>query len=178
MNIANKITITRLILVPIFIVIMLSNIKYGDIISAILFTMASLTDKLDGYVARRYNQITNLGKFMDPLVDKVMVSSAFIALIQLGRIQSWIVIVILSREFIVTGLRTIAANKGIVIAASNLGKYKTTLQIVAIISLMLNNIPFSYIFFPFSSIAIHLALFMTVYSGVDYIIKCKKIILE
>lgn len=178
MNIANKITIARLILVPIFIIIMLSNIKHGDIISSILFAMASLTDKLDGYIARKYNQITNLGKFMDPLVDKIMVSSALIALIQLGRIQSWIVIIILSREFIVTGLRTIGANKGVVIAASNLGKYKTILQIIAIISIMLKNYPFEYLFFPFSTIALYLALFMTVYSGIDYIAKCRSLIIE
>lgn len=178
MNLANKITIVRLILVPIFVMIMLSNLIYKDIISAIFFALASFTDKIDGYVARKYNQITNLGKFMDPLVDKVMVSSALIALVQLGRIQSWIVIVILSREFIVTGIRTIAANKGIVIAASNFGKYKTTLQIIAILSLMLNNMPFSIIYFPFSNIAIYMALFMTVYSGLDYIIKAQKIILE
>lgn len=178
MNIANKITIARLILVPIFIIILLSNIKYSDIISSILFAIASLTDKLDGYIARKYNQITNLGKFMDPLVDKIMVSSALIALIQLGRIQSWIVIIILSREFIVTGLRTIGANRGIVIAASNFGKYKTTFQIIAIISLMLNNYPFEYVFFPFSTIALYLALFMTVYSGIDYIVRCKNIIIE
>ncbi|WKV09074.1 CDP-diacylglycerol--glycerol-3-phosphate 3-phosphatidyltransferase [Thermoanaerobacterium sp. CMT5567-10] len=178
MNIANKITIARLVLVPFFIIVMLSGIKYGNIISAVLFAIASLTDKLDGYIARKYNQITNLGKFMDPLVDKIMVSSALIVLIQLGRIQSWIVIIILSREFIITGLRAIGADKGVVIAASNLGKYKTTFQIIAIISLMLNNYPFEYIFFPFSTVAIYLALFLTVYSGIDYIIKCRNIILE
>ncbi|AEF17302.1 MULTISPECIES: CDP-diacylglycerol--glycerol-3-phosphate 3-phosphatidyltransferase [Thermoanaerobacterium] len=177
MNAANKITIARLILVPFFIIVMLSGIKYSNIIAASLFLVASLTDKLDGYIARKYNQITNLGKFMDPLVDKIMVSSALIVLIQLNRIQSWIVIVILCREFIITGLRAVGADKGIVIAASNLGKYKTTFQIIAIISLMLNNYPFEYVFFPFSTIAVYLALFFTVYSGIDYVVKCRNIIL-
>ena len=115
---------------------------------------------------------------MDPLVDKVMVSSALIALIQLGRIESWIVIIILAREFIVTGLRTVAANKGAVIAANIYGKYKTTFQIIAVILLMLNNYPFSLMNFPLSTIMVYLALITTVLSGIDYIIKSKDFIFE
>ncbi|QSZ26371.1 CDP-diacylglycerol--glycerol-3-phosphate 3-phosphatidyltransferase [Aceticella autotrophica] len=178
MNLANKITITRLLMIPIFIIILLSDLNCKNILSAVFFALASLTDKLDGYVARKYNQITSLGKFMDPLVDKVMVSSALIALIQLGRIESWIVIIILAREFIVTGLRTVAANKGIVIAANIYGKYKTTFQIIAVILLMLNNYPFSLINFPLSTIMVYLALITTVFSGIDYIIKSKDFIFE
>lgn len=178
MNLANRITVVRLMLVPIFIMLMFSNFHYKDVMAALIFAIASITDKVDGYVARKYNQVTNLGKFMDPLVDKIMVSSALIALIQLGRIQSWIVIIILAREFIVTGLRTVAANNGIVIAASKYGKYKTTLQIIAVIALMLNNYPFSIVNFPFATIMLFLALFMTIYSGIDYIIKSKNLLLN
>lgn len=148
---------------------------YNDFIAAGIFALAALTDKFDGYVARKFNQITNFGKFMDPLVDKIMVSSALIALVQMGRIQSWIVVVILAREFLITGIRTVAADKGIVIAASNYGKYKTTFQMIAVIALMLNNYPFSLINFPFDTIMVYMALILTIYSGVDYIIKSKNL---
>jgi CDP-diacylglycerol--glycerol-3-phosphate 3-phosphatidyltransferase len=152
---------------------MLVKIPYSDFIAASIFTIGAITDKLDGYVARKYRQITNFGKFMDPLVDKIMVTSALIVLVQMGRISSWIVIVIIAREFLITGLRTLAADKGIVIAASNYGKYKTTFQMIAVIALMLNNYPFSLIHFPFDVLMVYTALILTIYSGVDYIVKSK-----
>jgi len=178
MNLANKITMFRLILIPIFLILMFSNLPYKDFFSALVFTLASLTDKADGYVARKYNQITNFGKFMDPLVDKIMVSSAMVALVQMARLESWIVIVILAREFLITGLRTVAADKGIVIPASNYGKYKTTFQMIAVIALMLNNYPFNLINFPFSSIMVYISLILTLYSGIDYIVKSKELFLN
>jgi len=175
MNLANKLTMLRLFLIPIFMFFMLVRGPYNDFIAAGIFSLAALTDKFDGYVARKFNQITNFGKFMDPLVDKIMVSSALIALVQMERIQSWIVVVILAREFLITGIRTVAADKGIVIAASNYGKYKTTFQMIAVIALMLNNYPFSLINFPFDTIMVYIALILTIYSGVDYIIKSKNL---
>lgn len=173
MNLANKLTMSRLFLIPVFMVFMLVEIPYGDFIAASIFAIGALTDKLDGYIARKYKQITNFGKFMDPLVDKIMVTSALIALVQMGRIESWIVIVIIAREFLITGIRTVAADKGIVIAASNYGKYKTTSQMIAVIALMLNNYPFSLVNFPFDKIMVYIALILTIYSGVDYIVKSK-----
>ncbi|AAM24598.1 MAG: Phosphatidylglycerophosphate synthase [Caldanaerobacter subterraneus] len=173
MNLANKLTMSRLFLIPVFMVFMLVKIPYGDFIAASIFAIGALTDKLDGYIARKYKQITNFGKFMDPLVDKIMVTSALIALVQMGRIESWIVIVIIAREFLITGIRTVAADKGIVIAASNYGKYKTTSQMIAVIALMLNNYPFSLVNFPFDKIMVYIALILTIYSGVDYIVKSK-----
>lgn len=173
MNLANKLTMSRLFLIPVFMVFMLVKIPYGDFVAASIFAIGALTDKLDGYIARKYKQITNFGKFMDPLVDKIMVTSALIALVQMGRIESWIVIVIIAREFLITGIRTVAADKGIVIAASNYGKYKTTSQMIAVIALMLNNYPFSLVNFPFDKIMVYIALILTIYSGVDYIVKSK-----
>ncbi|AIS52465.1 CDP-diacylglycerol--glycerol-3-phosphate 3-phosphatidyltransferase PgsA [Thermoanaerobacter kivui] len=173
MNLANKITMLRLFLIPIFMFFMFTNLPYKDVVAATVFAFAALTDKIDGYIARRFNQITNFGKFMDPLVDKIMVSSALVALVQMGRIQSWIVVVILAREFLITGIRTVAADKGVVIAASNYGKYKTTFQMIAVITLMLNNYPFSLINFPFATIMVYIALILTIYSGVDYLVKSK-----
>lgn len=173
MNLANKLTMSRLFLIPVFMIFMLLKIPYGDFIAASIFAIGALTDKLDGYVARKYKQITNFGKFMDPLIDKIMVTSALIALVQMGRIESWIVVVIIAREFLITGIRTVAADKGVVIAASNYGKYKTTFQMIAVIALMLNNYPFSLVNFPFDKIMVYIALILTIYSGVDYLVKSK-----
>jgi len=160
MNIANKITVLRIILIPVFMLFMLIDIPYNMEIALVIFLIASLTDKLDGYYARKYNLITDLGKFLDPLADKLLVSGAFLIFIQLGRIQAWIVFIILAREFAVTGLRGIAANKNIVIAASNLGKFKTVIQIITIVMLFLNNYPFSLINIPMDIVFIYLSLLL------------------
>ena len=138
MNLANKLTVIRIFLVPIFLIfIAVQGIPYGTFIATFIFILASLTDKLDGYIARGRNQITNFGKFMDPLADKLLVTSALISLVELQMVPSWAAIVIIAREFAVSGLRTIAASEGKVIAASWWGKIKTVIQIIAIVLLLL-----------------------------------------
>jgi len=169
MNLANKLTIIRIFLVPIFMFFLMVKIPYGEYIAVAIFIIAALTDSLDGYIARSRNQITKFGKFMDPLADKLLVSAALISLVELDKLSAWIVVVIIAREFAITGLRVIAASEGITIAANWWGKIKTITQIVAIISLLINNYPFSLIGFPFDKIAIALAVIFTIISGVDYI---------
>lgn len=168
MNIANKITLIRIAMIPVFMILMLVEFPFHMEAALAVFLLASLTDHLDGHLARKYNLVTDFGKFMDPLADKLLVTGAFVILIQLGRIEAWIVFVILAREFAVTGLRTIASNQNLVIAASNLGKTKTVTQIVTICVLILDNFPFSLINLPINTIAIYAALFITVWSGIDY----------
>ena len=177
MNLANKLTILRIFLVPVFMIVLLMDIPNGDYIATGVFAIAALTDMLDGHIARSRNQITTFGKFMDPLADKLLVSSALIMLIEMGRLSAWIVIVIIAREFAITGLRILAASEGITIAASWWGKFKTISQIVAIIVLLLNNYPFSLWNFPLDKISVYLALVFTVVSGADYLIKNKQVFL-
>ena len=138
MNLANKLTLIRIFLVPVFLLfIATKDIPYGSFIATFIFILASLTDKLDGYVARSRNQITNFGKFMDPLADKLLVTAALISLVELHVVPGWAAVVIIAREFAVSGLRSIAAAQGRVIAASWWGKIKTVIQIIAIILLLL-----------------------------------------
>ncbi len=137
MNLANKLTLIRIFLVPIFLIFMAKGIPYGSFIATFIFILASLTDKLDGYIARSRNQITNFGKFMDPLADKLLVTAALISLVELQVVPSWAAVVIIAREFAVSGLRSIAAAQGRVIAASWWGKIKTVIQIIAIILYLL-----------------------------------------
>ncbi|KFZ39909.1 MULTISPECIES: CDP-diacylglycerol--glycerol-3-phosphate 3-phosphatidyltransferase [Thermoactinomyces] len=188
MNLANKITLARIFLVPIVMIFLLfrfdigeihvgaAKLTAGELIATFIFILAAVTDGVDGYIARRKKMVTNLGKFLDPLADKLLVTTALISLVELQRLEAWMAIVIISREFAVTGLRMIAVTEGHVIAASPLGKLKTIIQIVAIVSLMLNNVPFSTISFPFSMIATWLAVIITVISGVDYFYKNRKIV--
>ena len=140
MNLPNKLTTFRVILIPFFVFFLLAPYfeGYGNYIALVIFIVASLTDFLDGKIARKYNLVTNFGKFMDPLADKLLVCSALICLIALDRIPAWIVIVIISREFIISGFRLIAADNGVVIAASYWGKFKTASQMVTVILLVLN----------------------------------------
>lgn len=138
MNLANKLTMLRIFLVPLFLIfIAVKNIPYGTFIATFIFIIASLTDQLDGYIARSRNQVTNFGKFMDPLADKLLVTAALISLVELQVVPAWATVVIISREFAVSGLRTIAASEGKVIAASMWGKVKTVTQIAAIIALLI-----------------------------------------
>ena len=138
MNLANKLTLGRIFLVPVFLVfIAVKDIPYGSFIATFIFILASSTDKLDGYVARSRNQITNFGKFMDPLADKLLVTAALISLVELQVVPGWAAVVIIAREFAVSGLRSIAAAQGRVIVASWWGKIKTVIQIIAIILLLL-----------------------------------------
>ena len=170
MNLANKLTMLRIFLIPVFMVFLLNKIPHGASIAAGIFIVAAITDTLDGYIARKRNEITNLGKFMDPLADKLLVSAALISLVQMGKLSAWVVVVIIGREFTISILRAVAAAEGRVIAASLWGKTKTIFQIIAIISILINNFPFNYSNFPFDTIMVWLAVIFTIISGVDYII--------
>jgi CDP-diacylglycerol--glycerol-3-phosphate 3-phosphatidyltransferase len=178
-NLANKITLVRILLVKFDIgYIQFGNVTLtvSEVIATVVFVLAAITDGLDGYIARKNKMVTNLGKFLDPLADKLLITAALVSLVEMQRLEAWIAIVIISREFAVTGLRLIAAAEGYVIAASPLGKLKTIIQIIAIVSLMLNNVPFSTIAFPFTVIARWLAVAITVISGLDYFYKNRKIV--
>jgi CDP-diacylglycerol--glycerol-3-phosphate 3-phosphatidyltransferase len=163
-------------LVPIFLIFISHKSILGTILAAIVFIVASITDKLDGYIARSRNQITNFGKFMDPLADKLLVTSALIALVERGVIFSWVAMIIIAREFAVSGLRTLAASNGSVIAASNWGKAKTVVQIIAIIAGLLYLIYPQYWLNIVTLISIALAVIITVISGIDYFVKNKSAI--
>ncbi|MCR5596433.1 MAG: CDP-diacylglycerol--glycerol-3-phosphate 3-phosphatidyltransferase [Lachnospiraceae bacterium] len=168
MNLPNKLTMLRVIMIPFFIVFLLVDITpYDKWIALAIFIIASLTDLADGKIARKYNLITNFGKFMDPLADKLLVCSAMIALIELGRIPAWIVIVIIAREFIISGFRLVASDNGVVIAASYWGKFKTTFQMIMVI-LMIADIPALSIV---TTIVMYIALVLTVVSLIDYLVK-------
>lgn len=176
MNLANKITLIRVLLVPVFMIVFYADFQYSTYIAATIFIIASLTDTLDGYIARSRNLVTNFGKFVDPLADKVLVSAALISLVEVGKVPAWVVIVIIAREFTITGFRVIAASEGLTIAASPLGKFKTITQLTAIIVLLLNNFPFKYINIPFDIIMLYISLIFTILSGIDYIYKNKNIL--
>lgn len=189
MNLANKLTLGRIFLVPIFLIfIAATDIPYGTFIATFVFILASLTDKLDGYIARSRNQITNFGKFMDPLADKLLVTSALVSLVELHVVPGWAAVVIIAREFAVSGLRTVAASEGNVIAASWWGKIKTVIQIIAIIVLLLqvnigtmaslqakvDSSGFLKWFFTYMpQVLIAVAVIITIISGVDYFVKNK-----
>lgn len=176
MNLANKLTLFRIFLIPVFLVFIAVKIPYGTEIATALFIIAALTDKLDGYIARSRNQITNFGKFMDPLADKLLVSAALISLVEFHVIPTWIAMIIIAREFAVTGLRAIASAEGTVLAASWWGKIKTFVQIVAIICALVNityKVPF---FNGLTKISMLIAVAVTILSGLDYFIKNKEFI--
>ena len=173
MNQPNKLTLLRIILVPVFIVVLMLGHYYS---AAIIFVVASLTDMLDGKIARKYDLVTNFGKLMDPLADKLLVMSALICLVELGDIPGWMAIVILGREFAITGLRTVAASSGIVIAAGWTGKIKTVLQMIAVTLILLRNWPFVYTGIPMDQIVLWAAVAMTIVSGVEYIVKNRHVI--
>lgn len=176
MNLPNTLTLFRIFLVPIFMFFLLVKIPHGQIVAALIFIIAASTDGLDGYIARKRKQITNFGKIMDPLADKLLVSAALISLVQLGQIPSWIVVIIIGREFAVTGLRAVVAAEGVVIAASKLGKLKTVSQIIAIVAILIDDFLIELIGIPLGKYLLYIAVFFTLYSGLDYFIKAKKII--
>jgi len=175
MNLPNKLTIGRVLAVPVFIIVLMFEFYPA---AAIIFVLASFTDMLDGMIARKYNMVTNFGKIMDPLADKILVVAALVCLVQLGHVPAWMVIVILVREFVVTGLRSVAAAQGIVIAAGTTGKIKTVLQMIAIPAIILQNWPFYMIGIPFAQIMLWASVIMTVVSGIEYVMKNKHILLE
>ncbi len=194
MNLANKLTMIRIILVPVFLVFLIvKGIPYGSFIATFIFILASITDKLDGYIARSRNMITNFGKFMDPLADKLLVTSALICLVELDVIQGWAAIIIIAREFAVSGLRAIAAAEGKVIAACWWGKIKTVIQIIAIILCLLqenikrgesvylttfveNSMILNKFFYYMPKIVLFMAVIMTIISGYEYFAKNKDVI--
>ena len=201
MNLPNKITLSRIFFIPVLMVFVipipdliinagfLQFIKpqleavnhfisaYGGYIAAGIFIIASSTDAVDGYIARKHKLVTNFGKFLDPIADKLLVTAALMALVQSGDVNAWAAMLIIAREFIVTGLRLVAAGEGIVIAASKLGKLKTVMQDIAIVAALLKNFPISlFSDFQFDDYAMLLAVIITIYSLYDYIKKNAKVI--
>ncbi len=188
MNLPNKLTVFRMILIVPFVILLLGGHAgwgwfdaafggieaYTDYIALVIFVIASLTDMLDGKIARKYNLVTNFGKFMDPLADKLLVCSAMICLIDMDRIPAWIVIVIISREFIISGFRLVASDNHVVIAASYWGKFKTTFQMIMVI-LMIANIQVLNIL---TQIVMWIALALTIISLIDYIVKNKNVLFD
>lgn len=186
MNIANKLTLSRIALIPMFISLMILPLSWGQIEilgatipvaqfwATIVFIVASITDYLDGYLARKYQLVTTFGEFFDPMADKLLVLAAFILLVELGIIPGWIVIIIISRELMVTGLRVmIVQNGGKVMAAALPGKIKTFSQMLAIIFYLLNDMGFVLIGIPFATIMLYVCLFFTIYSGADYFYRAR-----
>ena len=178
-NIPNTLSLIRVFLAPLVLLFLslridtpitsrIPGLSWGDMLAAFVFIVASLTDAFDGYIARKYKLVTTLGKFIDPLADKVLVIAAMLALIELGRLPAWIVMVIITREFIVTGVRLVAEAEGVVIAASKGGKLKTCCQIAALIMLILN--------IPYGMAVMWVAMILTVWSGMDYLIKGSKLV--
>ncbi|RGU94775.1 CDP-diacylglycerol--glycerol-3-phosphate 3-phosphatidyltransferase [Clostridium sp. AF15-17LB] len=177
MNLPNKLTVLRIIMVPFFVLFMLTDIggAANKWIALVLFCVASLTDLLDGKIARARNLVTNFGKFMDPLADKLLVCSAMICLIPLGKLDAWIVIVIIAREFIISGFRLVASDSGIVIAASYWGKFKTVSQMFMIILLIAD---LGGVFDMIGTVLIWVSLVLTVVSLVDYVAKNKEVLTQ
>ena len=177
MNLPNKLTILRVIMIPFFVLALLYNggenqtLRY---VAAAIFIIVSLTDMLDGKIARKYNLVTNFGKFMDPLADKLLVCSALICLVELKELPAWMVIVIISREFIISGFRLVASDNGVVIAASYWGKFKTTFQMIAVVLLIVGIPALSMV----TTAVVWIALILTVISLVDYIAKNVNVLKE
>jgi len=182
MNLPNLLSFLRVFLAPLVMVFLTMKINvdvpyldtiglrvgYGDLLAGLVFIIAALTDTADGYIARKKGIVTNLGKFIDPLADKILVVAALISLVELQRLPAWIVVIIISRDFVVTGVRMVASAEGIVIAASRLGKIKTVSQIIAICMVIFN--------IPGSLFAMLIALVLTVWSGVEYLFRGKNVI--
>lgn len=181
MNLPNKLTMFRVILIPFFVFFLLAPYfeGYGNYIAVGIFIVASLTDLFDGRIARKYNLVTNFGKFMDPLADKLLVCSAMICLIDKEELASWIVIIIIAREFIISGFRLIASDNGVVIAASYWGKFKTTFQMLMVIVLLLDITLSKFAWLHILGIILtYVALILTVVSLVDYIAKNRDVLKE
>lgn len=166
MNIANSLTILRIFLIPLF--VLLIRIPYGDYLAALVFIAAALTDSLDGYLARKLHQVTKLGIILDPLADKLLITAALISLVELGAMPGWIAIVILGREFAVSGLRAVKAEEGIIIPASKMGKTKTVVQVIAVLLLILQSSYQHIISLPLGEWAMYIAVIITVVSGIEY----------
>ena len=180
MNLPNQLTVLRILLIPIFVILMMLS-EVGAVWSffaTFVFIVASVTDYLDGYLARKYHLVTAFGKFADPLADKMLVMSAFICLVSLGKVSMWIACVIVCRELAVTGLRLLLVQDGEVMAAALPGKIKTATQMLAIIFLIMNDFPLQMLPFSIGTILLYSCLVATVYSGVDYFLKNKHVFLQ
>jgi len=187
-NLANRITLVRIFLVPIVTIFLLVkldvepltisdySISYNQVFALLLFIIAASTDGLDGYIARKRKIVTNLGKLLDPLADKLLMAAVLIALVEMEKLGAWVAIIIISREWAVTGLRQVALLEGAVLAASKWGKWKTAVQITMIIVLLLNNFPFNFIDLRIDLVVVWASVLITVYSGIDYFIKNKNLI--
>lgn len=187
MNLPNQLTVLRILMIPIFMIVALVPLNWGSLdmmgvnlevtqlVAAIIFAVASITDWLDGKIARKHNLVTNFGKFADPLADKMLVMTAFIVLVEQGKAAAWIVAIIVCRELAVTGLRLLLVEDGEVMAAAWPGKIKTATQMVAIILLLINNVPFAAMNFPLDQIMLYTCLIFTIYSGIDYFAKNKHV---
>jgi CDP-diacylglycerol---glycerol-3-phosphate 3-phosphatidyltransferase len=173
LNVPNVLTMLRILAVPVIVVALLGETPHGDVIAAVVFALAALTDTLDGYVARRRSSVTTFGKLMDPLADKLLIVAALVTLVSLGRVAAWVAMVIIAREVAVTGLRGVAAEKGVVIAASWLGKLKTILQVAAVFALI--------IWVPaplWVDVLVYMAVAVTVISGADYFFGLRRRVAE
>ena len=179
MTFANIITIARIILVPVFLVVLLTELENKEIFAFSIFIIASISDVLDGYIARKYDQITDLGKFLDPLADKLLISGALISLVAIGSVETWVASLIILREIFITSFRYYSLTKDAVFSASFIAKKKTFFQIFAISTLIIFNIfpkPYNDYLFNFGTYLLYFALFLTIYSGIEYIIKHAKLI--
>ena len=174
MNLPNKLTIARVCMVPLFMVALMMNTGTSRVVAMVIFALASLTDMLDGKIARKYNLITNFGKLMDPLADKILTAAAMVCLVELGDLAAWIVVIILFREDAITGLRSVAASENIVVAANIWGKVKTVCQMFALMLLMLKPQIMALCGINLGLWLMYVALILTVYSGVDYVWKLNK----
>jgi CDP-diacylglycerol--glycerol-3-phosphate 3-phosphatidyltransferase len=187
-NLPNRITLARIFFVPIITFLLLVRIdlgsltfgeyaiSYNQVVALFLFIIAASTDGLDGYIARKRKIVTNLGKLLDPLADKLLVAALLISLVEMGKLSAWVAIIIIGREWAVTGLRQVALLEGKVLAASKWGKWKTAIQIAMIIVLLINNFPFNFLDLRIDLVVVWAAVLITVYSGIDYFVKNKDLI--
>jgi CDP-diacylglycerol--glycerol-3-phosphate 3-phosphatidyltransferase len=171
MSLPNWITVGRILLIPVFMVVLLGRLPGGDYLAVAVFAVAAVTDTVDGYLARSRDARTTLGVFLDPMADKLLVSAALISLVELGRVAAWVAMVIIAREFLVSGLRMVAATQNTVIAASGWGKLKTLVQVVAIAALILDDPPH-----PATSVLVACAVAITIWSGIDYFIDARDLL--
>jgi len=170
-SLPNWITVGRILLIPMFMVALLASVPGGDWLALGVFSVAALTDKLDGYIARSRGETSTFGVFLDPIADKLMISAALISLVQLGRLAAWVAMVMIAREFLVSGLRMVAATQDLVIAASPWGKVKTAVQMVAVMALIVDNPPHLA-----TTVAVALAVAVTLWSGIEYFVDARDVL--